>query len=94
MRKITLAFLSAASLLGAAGAASAQPYYDPYDRPAYDYGPRYVDPDYQPWGPGYYAGARRGVSVPSGCYTSREQVRVNGRLVWRPVVTCPYDDSR
>ncbi len=94
MRKVMLAFIPAGTLLCAAGAASAQAYYDPYEGPYDRSGPRYVDPDYQPWGSGSYATSRRAVNVPSGCYTSREQVRVNRRLVWRPMVTCPYDESR
>lgn len=34
------------------------------------------------------------VHVPRNCYVSREQVRQGGQLIWRPVVTCPYDDYR
>jgi len=34
------------------------------------------------------------VHVPRNCYVSREQVRQGGQLIWRPLVTCPYDDYR
>ena len=34
------------------------------------------------------------VYVPRHCYVSREQVRSGGQLVWRPLVTCPFDDYR
>ncbi|MBM3607550.1 MAG: hypothetical protein FJX29_03715 [Alphaproteobacteria bacterium] len=27
-----------------------------------------------------------------GCYASREQGYVSGRLVWRPLVVCPFND--
>ncbi len=88
MRTLALSLSAALAVAGTTTHASAQAYYPN------QYGPRYVHPDYQPYGPGYYAGGRYGARVPRGCYASREQVRINGQLVWRPLVTCPYDESR
>lgn len=46
------------------------------------------------YGPTVYSEGGRTVHVPRNCYASREQVRVGGQLIWRPLVTCPYDDYR
>jgi hypothetical protein len=88
MRTFALWLAAAVAVAGTTTLASAQAYYPT------QHGPRYVNPDYQPYGPGYYVGPRHAVPVPRGCYASREQVRINGQLVWRPLVTCPYDESR
>lgn len=61
MRTLALALATAAAVAGTTSLASAQAYY-----PA-QYGPRYVNPDYQPYGPGYYVG-------PATPYPSRAAV--------------------
>ncbi len=86
-KKFALLSITAGFMLAAASAGHAQGYYGgPY--------PGYVHPNVQPYGPGVYAERGRAVNVPRGCYATREQVRVGNQLVWRPLVTCPYDDYR
>lgn len=29
-----------------------------------------------------------------GCYATREQGYVSGKLMWKPLVVCPYSDGR
>ncbi len=55
---------------------------------------RSANPDTQPYGPGTYTEGGRSISVPRQCYASREQRLEGGQLVWRPLVTCPFDDYR
>ena len=53
-----------------------------------------VTPDAPTYGPGTYTENGFTVHVPRQCYVSREQVLQNGQLIWRPLVTCPFDDYR
>ena len=50
--------------------------------------PGELHPNYNPYGPGHYALNGHHVYAGPNCYLSREQVLVNGRLVWRPLSTC------
>ncbi len=56
--------------------------------------PGHTAPSGPTYGPGVYSENGYTVNVPRNCYVSREQVRVGGQLIWRPLVTCPYDDYR
>ena len=53
-----------------------------------------TNPDTRSYGPGTYTEGGSSVTVPRQCYASREQRLEGGRLVWRPLVTCPFDDYR
>lgn len=56
--------------------------------------PERIGPGGSSYGPGVYTEGGVTVHVPRHCYVSREQVRIGGQLVWRPLVTCPYDEFR
>lgn len=56
--------------------------------------PGQVDPNVRPYGPGTYSENGFTVYIPANCYVSREQVLIGGRLVWRPVKTCPSPGYR
>jgi hypothetical protein len=53
-----------------------------------------VDPNIRPYGPGTYSENGFTVYIPANCYVSREQVLLSGRLVWRPIRTCPSPGYR
>ncbi len=88
MIKATKISMAIVTLGVTVSAAFAQNGY--YEQPRY----RSANPDAQTYGPGTYTEGGRSVSVPRQCYASREQRLEGGQLVWRPLVTCPFDDYR
>ena len=56
--------------------------------------PGRISPEGPQYGPGSYTENGVTVHAPRNCYVSREQRLQGGQLVWRPLVTCPYDDFR
>lgn len=51
-------------------------------------------PNFRPFGPAYYYENGVYVDIPPNCYVSREQRLQDGRLVWRPIRTCPSPGYR
>lgn len=86
-----LRLFALAALFVCASAAQAQ-HWDRWSPPPPV--PGQVDPNVRPYGPGAYMENGAIVYVPTNCYVSREQVLQNGRLVWRPLRTCPSPGYR
>ena len=80
--RILLASLAALSLVALSPGAEARPRHHHYAEAGE------LHPNLNPLGPGHYALNGHHVYAGPNCYVSREQVLVNGQLVWRPLSTC------